>query len=97
MSKFGGRLCPVRATNNNIICIFEKKTVSTGYKIQEPEGIYFLTLQIVGWVNFLHKIPVRSGIVQYPEYYLYSSAGNYADEENIFDLSVLSFFGKTVK
>ncbi len=32
--------------------------------------------------------PVSSGIVQYPEYYLYSSAGNYADEENIFDVSV---------
>jgi hypothetical protein len=48
-------------------------------------------------INYIHQNPVRSGIVQYPEYYLYSRTGNYAAEENIFDVSVLSFLWKTEK
>ena len=71
--------------------------MSTGYKMKEPEGVFFLTLQIVGWVDFLRKIPVSSGIVQYPEDYLYSSARNYADEENTLSVSVISFLWKPVK
>ncbi|MEA2042222.1 MAG: hypothetical protein U9N85_06675 [Bacteroidota bacterium] len=42
-------------------------------------------------INYTHQNPVRAGIVQYPEDYLYSSARNYADEENILVVSVLSF------
>jgi len=29
--------------------------MTTGYKMKEPEGIYFLTLQIVGWVDLFSR------------------------------------------
>jgi hypothetical protein len=29
-------------------------------------------------LNYIHKNPVKAGIVRHPEDYLYSSAGNYA-------------------
>jgi hypothetical protein len=29
--------------------------MSTGYKISEKDGAYFLTFQIVGWVEAQHK------------------------------------------
>ncbi len=29
--------------------------MSTGYKISEPEGLYYLTLQIVGWVDIFSR------------------------------------------
>jgi hypothetical protein len=48
-------------------------------------------------INYIHQNPVRLGIVECPEDYLYSSARNYAEEENILDVSVLSFLWKTVK
>jgi REP element-mobilizing transposase RayT len=36
---------------------FVKKTMSTAYKLSEKEGTYFLTFQIVGWVDiFTRKI-----------------------------------------
>lgn len=37
-------------------------------------------------VNYIHKNPVKAGIVEYPEQYLYSSARNYADMENVLDV-----------
>jgi len=35
---------------------------------------------------YIHNNPVRAGIVEFPEQYLYSSARNYADMESILDM-----------
>jgi len=37
-------------------------------------------------VMYIHNNPVRAGIVEFPEQYLYSSARNYADMESILDM-----------
>jgi REP element-mobilizing transposase RayT len=40
-------------------------------------------------IEYIHNNPVRAGIVQYPEDYLYSSARNYASLEAPIDIPVL--------
>ena len=46
-------------------------------------------------VNYIHQNPIRSGIVENPEDYLYSSARNYADLSTVIDIIKLSFSLKT--
>jgi len=48
-------------------------------------------------INYIHQNPVRSGIVKFPEEYVYSSAKNYADEDSILDVTIIDFLWKTVK
>lgn len=40
---------------------------------------------------YIHENPVRAGIVEKSEDYLYSSARNYADLEAVLDIDLLSF------
>lgn len=47
-------------------------------------------------VEYIHQNPVRSGIVQKPDEYIYSSAKYYADEECLLDIIPVSFRWKTV-
>jgi len=37
-------------------------------------------------INYIHENPVRAGIVQYPEEYLYSSAGNYIGKSSVLEV-----------
>lgn len=46
-------------------------------------------------VDYIHLNPVRSGIVAYPEEYLYSSARNYADMEGLLHVNLVSRLWKT--
>jgi REP element-mobilizing transposase RayT len=46
-------------------------------------------------VNYIHENPVRSGIVTKAEDYLYSSARNYAELENVLDVIKLELKWKT--
>jgi REP element-mobilizing transposase RayT len=46
-------------------------------------------------VKYIHDNPVRAGIVEYPEEYLYSSARNYADRDGLIDVVKISFKWKT--
>jgi len=46
-------------------------------------------------LNYIHENPVKSGIVAKPEDYLYSSARNYADIENVLDVIKLTLKWKT--
>jgi REP element-mobilizing transposase RayT len=46
-------------------------------------------------LNYIHNNPVRSGIVAKPEDYLYSSARNYADMENVLAVTKLVVEWKT--
>ncbi|MGE0090132.1 MAG: hypothetical protein AB7S50_11750 [Bacteroidales bacterium] len=48
-------------------------------------------------INYIHNNPVKAGIVEKPEDYLYSSARNYAGMEGIIDVIQADFLWKTVK
>ena len=48
-------------------------------------------------VKYIHNNPVRSGIVNCAEEYVYSSAKNYADEKGILEIMPVSFRIKTIK
>lgn len=48
-------------------------------------------------VNYIHDNPVRAGIVEHPEDYLYSSARNYADLESLIDVVRVSLRWKTLQ
>ena len=46
-------------------------------------------------INYIHENPIRSGIVAKAEDYLYSSARNYAELENVLDVTKLMLKWKT--
>jgi REP element-mobilizing transposase RayT len=48
-------------------------------------------------LNYIHNNPVRAGIVEQPEDYLYSSARNYAELESVIEILKLDMTWKTVK
>lgn len=54
-----------------------------------PEHIYSNKF-IAQKITYIHENPVRSGIVEKPEEYVYSSAKAYADESCILDITVLT-------
>lgn len=47
-------------------------------------------------INYIHNNPVRAGIVERPQDYLYSSARNYVDLESVIDVIKVVFKWKTV-
>lgn len=47
-------------------------------------------------ITYIHNNPVRAGIVEKPEYYLYSSARNYADLDSVIDIIKVHFLWKTI-
>lgn len=48
-------------------------------------------------INYIHQNPVKAGIVEKAEDYLYSSARNYADMENLLEIYKASFRVKTIR
>ena len=48
-------------------------------------------------IDYIHNNPVRSRIVTKPEDYLYSSARNYAEMENILEIAIATRRWKTVR
>jgi len=44
---------------------------------------------------YIHNNPVKAGIVEHPEDYIYSSAKNYAGLDKVLDIDLLSFSWKT--
>jgi len=48
-------------------------------------------------VEYIHKNPVRAGIVRKPEEYMYSSAPVYAGYEGLIDIIPITFHAKTVR
>lgn len=47
-------------------------------------------------IEYIHNNPVRAGIVEKPEDYLYSSGRNYADLKSVIDVIKADFLWKTV-
>jgi hypothetical protein len=41
-------------------------------------------------IEYIHNNPVRAGIVEQPEHYLYSSARNYAGDKGLLDVEILT-------
>jgi REP element-mobilizing transposase RayT len=48
-------------------------------------------------IEYIHNNPVKAGLVEKPEHYLYSSARNYVDMESVIDVIKADFRWKTVK
>ena len=48
-------------------------------------------------IDYIHNNPVRAGIVENPEEYIYSSAKNYAGEKGLIDIETINRVWKTVK
>ena len=48
-------------------------------------------------IKYIHENPVRSGIVESAEDYLYSSARNYADRDHLFEVVIVDLLWKTVR
>jgi hypothetical protein len=48
-------------------------------------------------IEYIHNNPVRSRIVSKPEDYVYSSARNYAEMDNILEISLADKRWKTIK
>ena len=63
---------------------------------KHAEHIYRLKF-IEQKVNYIHNNPVRSGIVDNPEDYLYSSARNYAGLNSLIEVITVDFQWKTYK
>jgi REP element-mobilizing transposase RayT len=47
-------------------------------------------------INYIHENPVRAGIVEKPEDYLYSSARNYAGLDAVIEVEIVNFLWKTI-
>ncbi len=50
--------------------------MGTAYQINDQEATYFMTFQVVGWV-------------ERPEHYLYSSARNYSDMDCLIEIVMI--------
>ncbi|KAA6302577.1 MAG: hypothetical protein EZS26_001084 [Candidatus Ordinivivax streblomastigis] len=48
-------------------------------------------------INYIHDNPVRAGIVEHPEDYLYSSARNYAGLQGVLDIIPVQFSVEKIK
>lgn len=46
-------------------------------------------------LDYLHNNPVRAGLVRKPEDYIYSSASNYAEMENVLEVIIIDLKWKT--
>ena len=62
----------------------------------ENHAIYLFSEEFIKErLNYIHENPVKAGIVENPEDYLYSSARNYAGLYAVLDIYLLSFAWKT--
>lgn len=62
------------------------KVWQNGYHAISVESEKFVYQKL----NYIHNNPVKDGIVEYPEEYLFSSARNYADKESMLEVCVLT-------
>ena len=63
----------------------EYKVWQDGYHAEEVFSNKFIYQKL----NYIHKNPVNDGIVQKPDEYLYSSARNYADLDNLLEVVLI--------
>ena len=64
----------------------------------ENHAIYLYSPNFIAEkLEYIHKNPVRAGIVVNPEDYLYSSARNYAELDSLLDVEIISLPGIFVR
>ena len=61
------------------------------YKIWKDDNhaIDLTIIDVMGKVDYIHENPVRAGLVELPENYIYSSAKDYAGEKGLVEVSVV--------
>jgi len=73
---------------------------NTGYQFWTHENhaiVLYTNSFIEDKLTYLHENPVRAGLVENPEDYLYSSAQNYAGRTGLLDVVLLSVTWKTFR
>ncbi|WP_028980141.1 REP-associated tyrosine transposase [Sporocytophaga myxococcoides] len=72
---------------------FEAKRTrrAENYKIwmDSNHAIELASIDIMEKINYIHNNPVRAGLVENPEYYLHSSARDYAGRKGLVKVSVI--------
>lgn len=72
---------------------FEAKRTrrAENYKIWKDDNhaIDLSTIDVMEKIDYIHNNPVRAGLVEYPEYYIYSSARDYAGEKGLVEIEVV--------
>ena len=61
------------------------------YKIWKDDNhpIDLSDIDIIEKIDYIHENPLRAGLVEYPEYYLYSSARDYCGMKGLIDVDVV--------
>lgn len=72
---------------------FEAKRTkrAENYKIwtDDNHAIDLSCIDLMEKIDYIHNNPVRSNLVDYPEYYIYSSARDYAGEKGLVAVTVV--------
>ncbi|MCD4679860.1 MAG: transposase [Bacteroidales bacterium] len=78
----------------------KKHSRNTNYQLWTHENhaeLIYSNKFIEQKLNYIHNNPVKKGIVEMPEDYLYSSARNYAGKDSHIDIELLTIPVKTVR
>lgn len=61
------------------------------YKIWKDDNhaIDLSSIDVMEKIDYVHNNPVRAGLVEYPEHYVYSSARDYAGEKGLVEVEVV--------
>ena len=98
MKKFSSKKCALHIASTTesrrdwLLDKFAFEARRTGradkYKIwtDSNHAIDLTHLPIMQKINYIHENPVKAGLVEYPEHYLYSSARDYAGQKGLVDV-----------
>jgi len=61
------------------------------YKLwtDDNHAVDLTRIDIMQKINYIHNNPVRAGLVEYPDHYLYSSAKDYAGQKGLVNVEVI--------
>lgn len=81
-----------------IAAIRHKRNSDYQFWTHENHAIEIFSYKFVGQkVDYIHNNPVRAGIVNNAEEYIYSSARNYAGQDGLIDVEILTMLWKSVR
>jgi REP element-mobilizing transposase RayT len=75
---------------------FKKKQSNQVWTHENHAELIYSQKFIEQKIEYIHNNPVRAGIVEKPEEYLYSSARNYGDIEGVIEIIKADFLWKTL-
>ena len=56
--------------HNKYLIIFELKKMSRNYKFYNPEGLYFVSFAVVGWLDVFTRNEYKDLVLESLEYFL---------------------------